>query len=549
MAINGFFTEPGVFSQFKPTRTFPVIPGGVRVVALVGDGRETNIVESEEVTKGALNGSDNLAHVATSLGATIVDEDFNTYNLTDDYVLASGDVAWTPSTPASITGTITGPYNGLVGATFKITIGDANSGLEQSYTFVSGDFAIPTAATAAEVVTALSTAFVGETITVDSGAVKVATANGNNTDLLIGTGTANSILGFTAGSFQQTPREPAPGKTYTVSYEYAKAAGDYIPRFFFNMSDVEAEHGTPSTTNTLSLGAEVVFEQGASAVCLIQTNPADGSEFNKHKNALDKLAPVAGINIVVPLTTLTTIHSYLKTHCINASSLTERKERTGVVAMASGTSVASLGAQAQALAHKRIVLVSSTECSRVIGGDVDPTTLGGQYVAAAVAGVRCSRAFDVADPATRKEVVGFSDITDGLLRQEKVLLLSKGVMVIENLAGVFRIMQQVTTDTSTIENREYSVVEVIDFVASSMRTSLESIYIGQKILEGTPSQVRSTILAILNNMIASEILTAAQNVQASINGSDPTQIDVSFEISPVFPLNFILITFSLSPNQ
>lgn len=549
MAINGVFTEPGVFSQFKPTRTFPVIPGGLRVVALVGDGRTTNIVEGETVTKGALNGSDNLTQVATSLGATIVDEDFNTYNLTDDYVLTGGDVAWTPSTPASITGTIAQPYNGLVGATFKITIGDANSGLEQSYTFLAGDFAIPTAATAAEVVTALSTAFVGETITVDTGAVKVATANGNNTSLLIGTGTANSILGFTAGSFQQTPREPAPGKLYTVSYEYAKANADYVPRFFFNMSDVEAEHGTPSTTNTLSLGAEIVFEQGASAVCLVQTNPADGSEFNKHKNALDKLLPVAGINIVVPLTTLTTIHSYLKTHCITASGLTERKERTGIVAMASGASVASLGAQATALAHKRIVLVSSTSCSRVIGSDVNPTTLGGQYVAAGVAGVRTSTAYDVADPATRKEVVGFDSITDGLLRQEKVLLLSKGVMVIENIAGVHRIMQQVTTDTSTIENREYSVVEVIDFVASTMRQSLETIYIGQKILEGTPSQVRSTILSILNNMISSEILTAAQNVQASINGSDPTQIDVSFEISPVFPLNFILITFSLSPNQ
>lgn len=549
MAINGVFTEPGVFSNFKPTRTFPVIPGGARVVAVVGDGRDTNQVLGEELTKGLLNAADSLAQVATSLGATVVDEDFNTYNFTTDYILTAGDVAWSPSTPASITGTIAGTYNGLVGKTFKVTIADAFGGLEQTYTFLAGDFAIITAATAAEVVTALSTALVGEAASVDTGAVKIATVTGNNTSLLIGNGTANSILGFSDGSFQQTPREPAPGKKYKIDYEYAKAAGDYIPRFFFNMTDVEAEHGTPSTSNTLALGAEVVFEQGTSVVCLIQTNPADGSEFNKYKAAIDKLSAVDGINIVVPLSTLTSIHSYVKTHCINASSTTERKERTSIVAMSSGSTVAQRSAQAVALAHKRIVLVSSTACTRLIGSDTVATTLSGAYIAAAVAGVRTSRAFDVADPSTRKEVVGFDDITDGLLRQEKVLLLSKGVMVIENIAGVHRIMQQVTTDLSTIENREYSVVEVIDFVGSTMRTTLENIYIGQKLLEGTPSQVRSTILAVLNNMIAAEILTGAQNIQASINGGDPTQIDVSFEIAPVFPLNYILITFSLSPNQ
>lgn len=549
MAINGVFTEPGVFSQFQPTRTFPVVPGGLRVTAIAGTGRTTNLVNGETVTKGSLDGTDALAHTAVSLDTTIVDQDFNSYTLGTDFALSSGSVSWAANTPASITGTIAGPYNGLVGKTFKATIADANSDLEQSYTFQSSDFAIPTAATAAEVAAALQGAFTGANVTVDSNKVKIATANGNNTSLLIGVGTSNSILGFTEGSFQQTPREPAPGKTYSVNYQYAKASSDYVPRFFFNMSDVQAEHGDPTPSNSVSLGAQVVFEQGASAVCLIQVDPADGSEFNEMKNALDKLATVAGINIVVPMSTLSTVHAYLKTHCDTTSSIIERKERTGVCAMAQGASISDLGAHAQALADKRIVLVSSRVCARLIGSDTTPTTLDATYVAAGVAGVRTSQAFDVATPSTRKDIVGFDSVADGLLRQEKVLLLSKGVMVIETVSDVVRIMQQVTTDTSTIENREYSVVETIDFVASTMRQSLETIYIGQKILTGTPSQVRSTILSLLNNMISSQIITAAQNVQASVNNVDPTQIDVSFEIAPVFPLNYILITFSLAPNQ
>jgi len=259
------------------------------------------------------------------------------------------------------------------------------------------------------------------------------------------------------------------------------------------------------------------------------------------------LAPVSGINIIVPLSTDTSLHSYLKSHVIAASSITERKERTAIVSMPSPT-VASLSAQAQALNHKRMVLVSAYNVSYFVGADLTASTLDGSYAAAAVAGVRTSRSFDVADPLTHKTLAGFSDMPDLLLRQEKITLLSKGVMVIENISGVIRVLQQVTTDVSTRENNEYSVVEIIDFVSSNSRRILENIFIGNKILAGTPSQVKSTQTSILSNLVTSEIIVDKRNVQAAVDSLDPTQINVSFEIAPVWPLNFILITFSLSPT-
>ena len=84
MAINNIRTEPGVFSQFQPVRIFPVTPGGARVVALIGKGKVTNRANGEVVTKGALDAADSLANTAVSLEATVVDEDLNTYNITDD---------------------------------------------------------------------------------------------------------------------------------------------------------------------------------------------------------------------------------------------------------------------------------------------------------------------------------------------------------------------------------------------------------------------------------------------------------------------------------
>lgn len=550
MSINNVFTEPGVFSQFKPTRTFPVLPGGVRVAALVGTGRTTHIVSAEEVTRGgSVNGSDALAHTATSLGATIIDEDLQVYNLTTDYVLTGGAVAWTPAVAAFLQGTtdfVATPVTkvSLVGTTFKITVA---GGSEQTYTFVSGDFVGPNV-TASEVATALA-GFTGVSVTVVTNEIKIQTTATNNTSLLIGDGTSNSLIGFVVGSFQESSKEPIATKKYTVSYEYAKVTADYVPQFYFSMADVVADYGDVSLSNTLSLGSEIVFTQGASAICLVQCNPADGSSLNQFKQAINKLAATNGINIVVPLSNDTSLHSFLKAHVDAASSITERKERTAIVSMPAPQTVASMSAQAQALVDKRMVLISANQVSYFIGNDSVATVLNGSYVAAAIAGVRTSRSFDVADPLTHKTLAGFSDMPDTLLRQEKITLLSKGVMVIENNSGIIRVLQQVTTDTSTRENNEYSVVEIIDFVASNSRRILENIFIGQKILAGTSSQVKSTETTVLSNLVTSEIIVAFQNVQAAVDNLDPTQIDVSFEIAPVFPLNYILITFSLSPNQ
>jgi hypothetical protein len=551
MAIANVYVEPGVFSQFKPSTALPVLPGGVRVAALVGAGRQTNLVNGEVITRGvSADGADVLANTAVALGSSIVDEDFVTYALGVDYQLGTGGnagkVDWSLNGDASVTGTIAETYNDLVGKTFKISV---NGGVEQSYTFVSGDFVITTAATAAEVATALSTNLTGISATVVTAKVKVATVAVNNASLLISNGTSNSILGFTDGALVTGPKEPAAGKNYSVDYEYAKVAADYAVRFFFNMDDIVKEHGEVNTTNTLSLGSEIVFQHGASAVALVQVNPADGAVPQQFRKAIDKLASVKGINIVVPLSTDTTLFSYISNHVNTSSALTERKERTAIVGLSGSPSVSTVMAQAQALNNKRMVLVYPPSATRFVGTNTTESTLDGSFLAAALAGIRTSTSFDVAEPLTRKEIVGFNNIPDTLLRSEKNQLGSAGVCVIETVSGIFRVRQGLTTKVTTVDSREYSVVEIIDFVGVSMRDLLEAIFIGQKILADTPSQIRSTINAVLNDLVSREIIVSFKDIQASINNIDPTQIDVQFKIAPVFPLNYILITFSLSTNS
>ena len=353
---------------------------------------------------------------------------------------------------------------------------------------------------------------------------------------------------LTAGAVDWSPAgaEPAAGVSYTVSYTYAKTTAEFIPKFYFNMDDVVADMGAVSTTNALSLGAEIVFQQGASVVCLSQTNPADGVTLVQLEKALDRLLVVNGINIVVPLSTDASIYAYLKTHVDTASSLVERKERTGIIGLSGTPTLSTIQGYAQGLNDKRMVLVYPPSATRFVGTNTTVSTLDGSFLAAAVAGIRTSNTYDVAEPLTRKEVTGFEVIPDTLMRSQKNLLASSGVLVIENVGGIPRVRHGLTTYPGTVDGREYSVVEIIDYVSTSTRTLLETIFIGQKILANTPAQVKSTVAATLSNLISTSIITAYDQVQAAVDSLDPTQINVSFRVSPVFPLNYILISFSLS---
>jgi len=101
------------------------------------------------------------------------------------------------ATAAVITSSNSEPFGDFTGGkTLKLTI---NGGSEQTISFVNGDFVDPAAATAEEVVTKINASLTGA---LASGTVTVAittTALGFNASIVVGNGTANSILGFTTG--------------------------------------------------------------------------------------------------------------------------------------------------------------------------------------------------------------------------------------------------------------------------------------------------------------------------------------------------------------
>lgn len=548
VSVNGQFVLPGVFSSVN-ANVLPTAPGGIRIPAFVGTGRTTNLVSNETVTRGA-TAYDALAHTATVLSSPITDENFVQYILGTDYALGTGGnagkVEWL-TLAAQITGTTVQTFNGLVGKTIIVAVA---SGSLQTYTFVTGDFVTPTAATALEVATAINSNITSVTASVSSNHVKIATTATSNSSLYIGSGTANTLLGFTSGSYVATPAAPATGVDYFVTYEYAKVTADYTPKFYFTLQSVVNDYGPVDNTTMISNGASLAFQNGASIVCVCQENAADGSPIAQVQSALNKLLATQNIWIVVVLegTHNAQLLPAIKQHVDTASSTINKLERRAFVGLEGTYTDSDMLGFASSVNDSRVVLINAslTINKMFIGAATTESTVGGQYVAAALAGVRCNPANDVAQPMTREVISGFTSIANTLTQSAKSLLINQGVCVIDLVSGVPKVLFGTTTAFAAVTTQLEQVTEIADFTVQSLRGLLDPIFIGQRLLSGTPSQVQTVVSAILQSIQQSNIIVAFTTPVVTVDISDPTRIDISVGIQPTLEVDVIFITLGLN---
>ncbi len=406
--------------------------------------------------------------------------------------------------------------------------------------------------------------------------IVVSTISTVNAELQISNGTANASLGFTPGTLILGPQEPTAGVKYSFTYGTPKVTtatqDDYGPILYTDLISLIAAYGPVATsndfvnpqpgaaslppwapwsvTNTLPLGAQIVFTNSANTggVMAVQCNPADGAPLAQFQNALNKLANVSGVNIVVCLTPDPLLTPSIVSHVVNASQPLEGNFRTAMIGFDPAlTTVASAISSAQGVAAsglgRRFLMPWPPAVNTTLGGN--PAQLDGSFLAAAIAGLRINGNNDVATPLLRQFLFPFTTAAVNLMRTTKLQLRDGGVTVVELQNGNVLITEDTTTDRSTVDNEEFSVTEIVDFTATTTKTLLNSIFIGVKILSNTTSIITATIQVLLNNLIALNIISNYQNVTAQVSPLDPRQIDVSFEIAPVYGLRYISVQFSL----
>lgn len=128
-------------------------------------------------------------------------------------------------------------------------------------------------------------------------------------------------------------------------------------------------------------------------------------------------------------------------------------------------------------------------------------------------------------------------------------LVSAGVCVIEKVNGRgFRLVQGVTTyhGTNNILYKEISVRRAADNISSTIRKNLEDIFVGKKGTPATIADVSAQTRSMLEMLKVNGEINSYSNISVSFIG---TIVSVSYQVAPINPINYILITSHFVPES
>ena len=278
---------------------------------------------------------------------------------------------------------------------------------------------------------------------------------------------------------------------------------------------------------------------------------SDGSTTNTEwTNAFTTLQS-EDVQWVVPATSDASIHAMADTHC-QFMSTTGRKERRALVGGALGTTDAQAIAAAKLLNSDRTSLVHLGHYEYSLAGVL---TLYAPYITAA----RLAGMFAGVDPGTA--LTNKTIRCRGLERKlrnptDTDPLITGGVLCLEDTPQGFKVVKSIST---WLQNLNYNRVEVscgvaADFVARNVREAVDVLRGAKgdnRVLQRAVSLAESTLRALAQPepagpgvIVGDETNPAYKNIRAELNGD---VLALSFQCSPVIPVNYIPVTISIVP--
>jgi hypothetical protein len=345
------------------------------------------------------------------------------------------------------------------------------------------------------------------------------------------------------------------GDYIQVAYQYTDPTY-YTPYIFYDYSDVKAVYGEPFNLTTgaiqsgITLMAKFAFLNGAYQVvcCAVKSSTTPGNAtIGDYGIALDSLKDQGLIAVITADSGAQPLHQLIQEHVAQQSS--HRFERRAIVAL-DGTTTAVASSQriidAQELTDQRMMMVCpatfnyfSSELNKLV-------TLGGQYMAASLAGLTMARSF--AMPLTRKTIAGWTGVAEFEQEGQKNLESQNGLCVIEKTRRqLIQVRHGVTTDPTDLLTREWSIIGQEDALVYRLRDYLESDnLIGQPIYSFTLINVKGSAEAALQSLIRDGLIVDYTGLKVRQLKTNPDVLEVSFSWLPAFPLNYIVVTFDVS---
>ena len=416
-------------------------------------------------------------------------------------------------------------------------------------------------------------------------ATAVAYIEGTTTDLdyiVVGSGVDLTIQ-RSAGTTKINPSRVAgdPTNALAIRVTYRATPPDYwLPTRCYSQYDVETKYGpawdssgdsSGDILNPISFAASMVFAQGASSVVLQalftkgspNTNPA--GTLTDWENTLANLYNVEDINVVVPIISagglsttvidslnvsiLAAVQSFCAYMAQNQNQLVigfcGEDATDGVLATPSvlQTHAKSLGASTAYAENIVMITPGSFQISNPVTGL--PINIGGQYVAAAVAGMLAR--YPVQTPITRKQVNALIGVNVSRTEAQKDQDAQAGLCVIEARRGKIQVRDGITTSQVSISSRALNVVRGKHYMLENIRQSLEEQVIGQIVLDAQSKFiVQLLITGELELLVSEGAIVSYDSIQVSADPDDPSALQVRFSYLPAYPLNRVGILFSIN---
>jgi hypothetical protein len=251
--------------------------------------------------------------------------------------------------------------------------------------------------------------------------------------------------------------------------------------------------------------------------------------------------------LLEPVTTSSTILSYLKTSNTIQSSIRYANERMSYYGFAVNTTPSQAMAYAQTMNSERMIAIYPDGAIVTLTDELNNSLdylVDGSFLAAAVAGRDTIPSYDVAEPLDRKPVTGFTR----LYRRPDPVTMSQvanaGITVLEEQPAGVIVKMALTTDVSSPLTRTPSIIRVKDYVQRGARSACGT-YIGSKFLASRTTEIETTLKSYLSSLVKGQIINSFRDVKATPHPTDPSTVNVVAYYMPVFPLLWILITFNL----
>jgi|GEM_PF-6443851 hypothetical protein len=358
-------------------------------------------------------------------------------------------------------------------------------------------------------------------------------------------------------TYVKSGNEPAVGDFYYISFLQGTQFNDNgiaTPVYVTTEKDALNYSGPLSASNKLSLAAHLAFLNGTGGIILCQIQVPSGqtdAPDSLYMSAIDLFnTPLPGGlrgALIQPVTTSINVINYLRTTNSQQSSIRYANERMSYFGFPLNTSPSSAIVIAQSMNSERMIAIYPDGALMSITDSAGNTTsflVDGSLVAAAVAGIDTAAAYDVAEPLERKQISGFISLYRNLDAVTQAQVANAGITLLDNESAGIIIKMDLTTDLTSVLTQIPSVIRIKDYVQQGVRLTLNQ-FIGGKFLNSRTGDIEVKVKSFFSALQKANIIAAFASVTAVPDPDEPTTVNVTATYSPVFPLRWIVVTFSL----